>query len=540
MADNAATEDEVRLVTARIAGITRAFRAKHGIGIPATLAGQAVELDAGYRVRPHLQYLSDRIGAAVEDVEAGRNRMLAVSLPPRGGKSTTLSLYAPIWILRRHPEWKIISASYDSRLSGGWARQARNLIEDRPELGVELAADGGAGGRWRTVEGGGVLSASVRSPMTGYGGNVLLVDDAVKDFVEAHSVLAMSTVWNWWLSVALTRLEPPYLVIAIGTRWSESDFIGRLLSDEYEGDPKAIEQISIPAVADSADDVIGRRVGDPLFSPLIDETREEALDRWSDVKRAVGSYTWEAMFQQHPSSPKGVIFDTAWWRFWSMDERRATEDGRVVYLDPSSLTSGQWLDSWDCNFGDSEASAAAAGSWVVGQRWVRSGANRYLVAQQRGRWNFTQTLNVMRRWAGPSDWASSPCGSLVHLRLVEKKANGAAIINVLREEFPGFKPVTPTESKEARARAVTPEIESGNVFLPHPSDPGMEWVHDFLSEVRDFPNGAADDQVDAGSQALNNLRSPGRGRVTVPGRGGVARVVSVAAAAASERRRVGR
>ena len=59
--------------------------------------------------------------------------------------------------------------------------------------------------------------------------------------------------------------------------------------------------------------------------------------------------------------------------------------------------------------------------------------------------------------------------------------------------------VNPRTSKVLRARAVTPEIESGNVYLPHPSDPGNEWVHDLLSELRNFPHDAHDDQVDAES-----------------------------------------
>lgn len=536
LAAAATSEAEARAVTAKIVALTRAYRARHGIGVPATLAEQAADLDPGYRIRPHLQYLSDRIGQAVTDVENGQNRMLAVSMPPRAGKSTLLSLYGPIWMLRRNPSWKIGAIAYDPKLSGGWARQARRLIERRPELGIELEPDGGAGGYWETVQGGGLVSASVRGPLTGLGFKCLVIDDAVKDFVEAHSPNSRDALWNWWLSVAQTRLEPPYLVLDVQTRWHENDFTGRLLSDEYEGDPADWEKISLPAIADSPDDVLGRPEGEPLYSPLVDESRAEALDRWADVKRAVGTYVFSAMYQQHPSSPKGTIFDTSWWRFWTMDANRATEDGRVVYLDPSSLTGGAWLDSWDCNFGDTEESAAAA-SWVVGQRWVRNAANRYLVAQRRGRWNFVQTLDEMRRWAGPSNWATSPCGSLVHRRLIEKKANGAAIIAVLREEISGLKPINPTESKEARARSVTPEIEAGNVFLPHPSDPGNEWVQDLLSEFREFPSSAANDQVDAMSQGLSNLRIVGKGGITVPGRAGSGSRVGVAQAAASDRNR---
>ena len=187
-----------------------------------------------------------------------------------------------------------------------------------------------------------------------------------------------------------------------------------------------------------------------------------------------------------------------------------TEDGRVVYLDPSAQPHGIWLDSWDCSF---KSTAATEGSWVVGQRWVRVGADRFLVGQQRGRWSFTQTIASMRQWCE----ASSLYGTYVHERLIESAANGPAIIDTLREEISGLKPIIASVSKEARARAVTPEVESGNVYLPHPADPGNEWVGDFLSELRNFPNDIADDQVDALTQALTGLRTAGRGNVVVPG-----------------------
>ena len=82
-----------------------------------------------------------------------------------------------------------------------------------------------------------------------------------------------------------------------------------------------------------------------------------------------------------------------------------------------------------------------------------------------------------------------------------------------------MKPIRPKSSKESRARAITPEVESGNVYLPFPGDPGNGWVQDLLSELRNFPHDVHDDQVDALTQALAFLREVGRGTITVPGRG---------------------
>ncbi|AWN07676.1 terminase large subunit [Microbacterium phage Hendrix] len=522
MARQASSEEEARQIVSRIARIARAYRVQNGIGVALNPALQALELDPGYRIRPHIGYLADKIAEAVRDVERGISRRLIVSMPPRAGKSTLTSLYTPLWILRRHPEWKIMMASYDGALTRGWAKQQRTLIEDKPGLGVALQRDGGAGGVWSTMEKGGMFATGVGGAMTGRGAKVMLIDDPIADFVSAHSPRIRDNLWNWWLSVAQTRLEPPSLVIVVMTRWHEDDFVGRLLSKEYEGDPSEWEEIVLPAIADRdavagvSVDPLGREKGQPLYSPLPsldNESEEDARRRWEKVKVDVGTYTFSAMYQQRPAPQKGAIFDAGWWRFWTTDPARATEDGRIVFLDPGGLVGAQWLDSWDTAFKASEDS-----SYVVAQRWAKQGPNRYLIAQKRNRWSFTKTLKEMQAWAEPNDHKNSPYGNFVHKRLIEEKANGAAIIDTLREEISGMKAINPKTSKEARARSITPEVESGHVYLPHPLDPGNEWVPELLSELRNFPHDTNDDQVDSLTQALEEFRDPGIGGLTVPGR----------------------
>lgn len=464
------------------------------VAIPASPLDQALELDSAMRTRLHLTYLSDRLARAVEDVENGHNRKLMISMPPRSGKSTLSSIHLPTWLLRKHPEWKIGLISHSPNLATSWGRATRDYVEqNRDTLGIELARDGGAASEWATTAKGGVVSRSIAESVTGLGFKVLLLDDLVKDFASAHSPTQRQAVWDWWVSTSASRVEPPYLIVAIGTRWHEDDFLGRLKSREYPGNPDDWEDINFPAIAEGTD-VLGREPGEPLYTPLLEESREEALERWSETKGMVGSYSWSALYQQRPAPAEGAVFDIGWFRYWTTNPGSATNDGRVVYLDPTETDRATWVDSWDFTFKDSKES-----DFVVGQRWVKIGANRFLIAQKRGRWSFSHTLEEMKMWAS----SESAYGDRVRLRLVEEKANGAAIINMLRDKVSGLKPINPKESKEARARASTPEIESGNVFLPYPADPGNEWVADFISEVRNFPHDAHDDQVDAMTQALN-------------------------------------
>jgi len=85
-------------------------------------------------------------------------------------------------------------------------------------------------------------------------------------------------------------------------------------------------------------------------------------------------------------------------------------------------------------------------------------------------------------------------------KLIEDKANGSAVIQMLANEIPGIIPVNPGGGKIARAAAISPLIEAGNVYLPHPLY--APWVTDFIEECAAFPNGAHDDQVDAMTQAI--------------------------------------
>lgn len=478
--------------------------------------GLAKTINPGHRDLPHLDYLDAQLTRAVRRVEGGESVFIRISMPPRSGKSVSTSEYLPLWILKRHPDWKIGLLSHSPSLAASWGRQIRRMVELK-DSGIEVARDAGAVTDWETTERGGVTSRSVGQAVTGLGFKVMIVDDAVKDYADAASETKREALREWWRTTARTRIEPPSLVIVIGTRWHEDDFTGWVSTT---GDP--FENIVFPAIA-SEGDVLGRSPGDPLYSPFITETREEALARWKSVETSVGSYSWSALYQQTPSPAKGLIFNTDDWRYWTTDPEHLSKTldgskvdpkGRTILLDPATLVGATWLDSWDLTF-----KGAKTSDYVVGQRWARSGVDRYLIAQQRGQWSFIEQIEKIQNWAKKDDHALSPYGQYVHKIIIEDSANGPAVVSTLKDKISGIKPVKVRGSKQERARAITPEIESGNVYLPHPSMPGYEWVQLFLDEHRNFPTGKNDDMVDTLSQALLELRTPGRGGIVMPGGG---------------------
>lgn len=481
-----------------------------GRKMPASPLQQARELDPKYVTRPHLEVLSDAIVEAIGRTRAGEDQKLAVAMPPRHGKTELSSIYTPLWILRQDHKAKIGLISHSPSLAITWGRKIRRLVERHgAQLGLSIAPDAGAVSEWETPEGGVVMSRSIGQALAGVGFTHLIIDDPTRDFAAAHSDDTREALWAWYINNVVTRLEPPSFLMLVQTRWHEDDLTGRVLSAEHEGDPDEWRQIVIPAIAEKGKpDALGREPGEPLLSPLIpDETPEDAVKRLAKLRRSIGGYAWAAQFQQQPAPARGAILETSWWHFWTDNPADETDDGRYRYLDLGSAT-GRVVDSWDATFKDTKAS-----DYVVGQRWLKSGANRFLLDQRRGRMSFTKTIAEVLAFA-----ESGPLHDRVHERFIEDKANGPAIISSLRDKVPGLKPVNPLGSKEARARAITPEIESGNVYLPDPRMPGYEWVRELIAEAQVFPNGSHDDQVDAMTQALAQLRETGASVITSPAR----------------------
>jgi predicted phage terminase large subunit-like protein len=311
-----------------------------------------------------------------------------------------------------------------------------------------------------------MMTAGVGGPLTGKGANLLLVDDPIKNAEEAASQTQRDKIWNWWTSTAYTRLEPDGIAVVVMTRWSEDDLVGRLLREAEHGGEQW-DVLSLPAFAEDGD-LMDRALDEPLWPERFDTA---ALER---IRTAVGSYVWNALYQQRPAPAEGGMFKRNWWRFSRVLPERFDEV----------------IQSWDFAFKETRTS-----DFVVGQVWGRKGADKFLLDQVRARTDFTGSISAVRQLS--SRWPKAAA------KLVEGKANGPAVIAALKKEISGLIEVEPQGSKESRAAAVTPQVEAGNVYLPerelHP------WVSDFIEEHASFPNGAHDDQVDACSQALARL-----------------------------------
>lgn len=424
---------------------------------------------------PHTRYLGQKFADAV----AGRSRRQIWEIGPRYGKTLVGSNWGPVWYLEHFPTKRVILGSYGHHLAIRNGRIVRNLIKQHAkQLTVDLAKDSQAADQWNTNAGGGLLAAGAGGAMTGFGGDLIIIDDPFKDWAEAQSQLIRDNVWNWYLSVVRQRLQRGGAIIIIATRWHKDDLSGRLIAEDRRrvaaGKKPLWEVVRLPTVADGEargePDPLGRKDGEVLCEQLF--PREEVMDQRDES----GPHVWRAMHQQDPADAEGAIFKHEWWKWY---------DAR-----PEPLAIHQWTMSVDCAFKERHDS-----SFVVIQCWARVGPDHYLFDQARGRWDFVRTKSEIARM-----YAKWPRVTTV---LVEDKANGPAIMSEMGSSIAGMVPIEPKGSKESRAYAVQGIPSSGHVFLPVPML--APWVDDFTEELGDFPDGTADDQVDAFTQYLVNI-----------------------------------
>lgn len=433
-----------------------------------------------YTPAPHHQVLAQAI---VECVTTPDGRLL-VEMPPRHGKSELTSKWTPAWVLQLWPHWRVLLASYGGDFASEWGGAARDIIiEHGYPYGVEVSADTHGKSKWTTTAGGGMWTAGVDGVFTGRGGNLIVIDDPHKNWIEASSETMRQHVWDWYLSTAYSRLAPGGSIIVVQTRWHEDDLGGRLEKASKEGTGETWRVIRMPAIATETErHVASWTVEDSGDLAPVEWARDKGDVLWPtqfdkaniETKRStLGPIIFSALYQQKPSPGEGSILKRGWWRRYKALPPEHERDDALISVDSSfkGLT-------------DSD--------YVVIQVWWKFGGRKYLIAQVRDQMDYPTFKKSLREMA----LRHPECRKI----LVEDSANGPAVVSDLGRTISGLLLRPARGSKESRAHAVTGDIESGNVYLP---DAGL-WseVVELIEECAVFPKGLHDDQVDALTQAL--------------------------------------
>jgi predicted phage terminase large subunit-like protein len=313
-------------------------------------------------------------------------------------------------------------------------------------------------------------ASGVGGTFTGLGGNWILIDDPIKNREDADSLAFREALFKWYNSSMRTRLEKGGSILITMTRWHEDDLAGRLLKQSKEDSTAdQWEVLHLPAIKENELNPLDtRKLGEALWPEKFD------VNELKSTKGSIGTREWSALYQQSPVTEGGNLVQEKWIKFYT---------SRPHQFD-------QIIQSWDFAVKDK-----ATSDFTVGQVWGKIGTDKYLLDQVRGRFDFpTACQKVIELSAKYPDCRK---------KLIEAKANGPAIIQMLRNKVSGLVEVEPRGDKVARMHAVSPEFESGHVYLPDKSI--CSWIGDYLTELKSFPTGVNDDQVDATTQALDNL-----------------------------------
>jgi predicted phage terminase large subunit-like protein len=438
----------------------------------------------------------DAIIDHLESVSNGHIRNLLINVPPRHMKSLLVSVFWPAWEWIPWPERRWLYSSYAAQLSIRDSVKNRRLIDsdwyqERWADRFALTGDQNTKGTFENDRSGYRLSTSVGGAATGEGGDRIVCDDP-HNVQEAESDSVRKGTIEWYDVVMSTRVNDPRSAakVVVMQRCHQQDLSGHLL--EQGG----WEHLCLPAEYEGPGRVTSIGFSDPRTEPgellWAERFGPEELE---SLKRSLGSYAAAGQLQQRPSPAGGGIFKRHWFRYFQ--PRGANLPPVAVSLPDGTQMSvaaieapfrvDESLQSWDCTFKDLDTS-----DYVVGQVWERLGPAYLLGDQVRVRMDCPATVKAVRELS--AKWPQCLA------KLIEDKANGSAVIQMLSTHIPGIIPVNPEGGKIARAMAVSPLIEAGNVYLPHPLY--APWVNDFIEECAAFPNGAHDDQVDAMTQAL--------------------------------------
>lgn len=427
------------------------------------LAAYATAVYPTFQLPAHLALIADRL----EAVERGDVRRLLICLPPRHGKSLLTSQLFIAWFLGRHPSEHAILAMHGQEIADSFGRIIRNTLTGPMHQAIfpasRVSTDASAAHRFALMQGGSFRAVGKGSGLAGYGADMFVLDDLVRDAEEAQSETMRRSTWEWLTQVAFTRLSPTGRAVLIGTRWHERDVIGTLLAEH--GDEW--ELIRLPAFAEE-NDPLGRDEGAALWPDRF------GLADLESMKRQLGGIAWSALYQQTPQPPEGRLYRRDWFGTFAEPLPRSEYIRIALSLDCAA------------KIGATNDYSAAV---VIGER--SDGFD--VLHAWRDRLEYGPLRDVVLQLA--RDWRPDEI-------LIEDASAGTALIQQLNAETAlpviGIRPVT---AKPNRAMSVLGLIESRRVSVPERA----EWLDDFLCDVCSFPSGRHDDYTDALVQALRHL-----------------------------------
>lgn len=402
---------------------------------------------------------------------------IVLAAPPRHAKSET-TIHALSWWIQRKPNGRFAYATYGQALSDSISHKARRIAD---RAGVELR---GTVREWNFgKEEGAVVWTSIGGAFTGKGvDSVLVIDDPVKDRVDAESSLKRKKARDWFDDVANTRVEPGASIIVMATRWHPDDLSGSLIKEGWK-------YINLKAISDGKDDPLGRADGEALWPELRPASFLEQF------KKKI--FTWASLYQGEPRPRSGAVFsEPAYYDALPTERYRVAYGVDLAYTKKTSADFSVCLELWRYD----PPPAAVTDKprpifYVVGVTRKQVSAPEFVLSLHAR----TSTRRGRMRW------------------YTSGTETGSA--DFIKRKVPTLRAIPATADKYTRAQPAAEAWNDGRVLMPSPKFFGITeddvltempaWVSEAIEEVTTFTgnNDAQDDQVDALAAAFDEAMS---------------------------------
>ena len=405
---------------------------------------------------------------ALMRVFRGETKRLIINIPPRYSKTELAVINFMAWCFGKVPDSEFIHVSYSATLAANNAFQTRNLVQEDAYKKVfpdfRLRDDSKAKDDWRTAKGGVCYSQGTGGTITGFGagkfrdtfGGAIIIDDPHKAS-EARSDTVRKGVIEWFQNTLESRTNSPDTpIIVIMQRLHEEDLAGWLLDG---GNGEEWEHLELSAIQPD---------GSALWPA---KHSIEVLNRME----LAAPYVFSGQYRQRPSPPAGGFFKP--------------DNIEIVDALPADIL--KEVRAWDL------ASSENEGDYTAGVREAKS------------RDGYIYIVDVERAQLGPDGvekritQTAELDGKSVAIRLPQDPGQaGKSQAKNFITKLSGFnvKAETVSGDKITRAQPFAAQVNIGNVKMLR-----GDWNKAFIEELRNFPNGKHDDQVDAGSDAFNEL-----------------------------------
>ena len=425
----------------------------------------------------HIKYLCDRLQKEAYRIVENkkRNKHLLINVPPRTLKSELVNVFFSVycWILKDSIQF--ISSSYSASLSITLSTQARRLLESdwfkEYFPGIQLSKDENTKSRYTNTNSGLRYSTSTGGTVTGMGADIIVIDDPQNPQL-ARSDIERENANRFFNETLRSRLNNPDkgVFIVIMQRLHEQDLTGMLLSKE----PENWEHICLPA---ELSDLVKPKELKQFYTDGLLFPKRLSKSTLDSFKLGLGSYGYSGQYSQIPSPDQGGIFKGDWFNII----KRLPEN-----INSDSLKWDFYLDTAYTNKQENDATAMMCAAFHNNELYIRE--------VKAVRLEFPELIKEIQAFTFSNGYTNR---SRIY---VEPKASGKSIVQMLKRST-GLNVIEdkpPSQDKVSRASSISAFVESGRVNLLD-----GRYIDSFLNELKAFPNGSHDDQVDTLVMAID-------------------------------------